>query len=129
MASFIEFNEGGQAQATGGWPSTFTFHLSTKKVASGDFSASNTLGGGFGIATGTGYTSKTQSRPSPSGIGSLAFTILTWNTSSATDWPAGVKSIVATDGTHLLWAEDLSTTRDMSAANTVLNVTPTYTKT
>ncbi len=130
MATAIEFNEGMQHQAVNGWPANFKLHLSTRKVADGDFAAGNTYGGGFGEITGTGYAAQSVARPAPTGIGSLAFALASFTTGVATDWPAAVKSVVVTDSgnARVYFAKDLSTTRDMSAANTTLNETLTYTR-
>lgn len=127
--TFIGFNEGRIRIETagGGWPSTTNFDLSSRNVAT--HAASDTQGGGYGVITGTGYTTKTQSTPTPTGLGSIVFSALSWANGSATDWSAP-KSIVARDnsGTKLLGAWDINggSTVDMSVANTTLNVTPTY---
>jgi hypothetical protein len=127
--TFIGFNEGRIRIETagGGWPSTTNFDLSSRNVAA--HAATDTQGGGYGVITGTAYTTKTQSTPTPTGLGSIAFSALSWANGSATDWTAP-KSIVARDnsGTKLLGAWDINggSTVDMSVANTTLNVTPTY---
>lgn len=127
--TFIGFNQGRIRIETagGGWPSTTNFDLSTKNVAT--FTAADTQGGGYAVITGTGYASQTQSTPTPTGLGSIAFTALSFANGSATDWTAP-KSIVARDnsGSKLLGAWDINggSTVDMSVANTTLQVTPTY---
>lgn len=129
VQTFIGFNEGRIRIETagGGWPSTTNFDLSTKNVAT--FTAADTQGGGYAVITGTGYTTKTQSTPTPTGLGSIAFAALSWANGAAVDWTAP-KSIVARDntGSKLLGAWDINggSTVDMSVANTTLNVTPTY---
>lgn len=137
MADFIGFREGRQQIEDTGWPATITFDLSTRKVgtqAGGEHNETDTAAGGFGIITGTGYTAKTQAEPAATGLGVKAFTILSWATGAAADWPAAVRSIVARDaGTNkLLCAWNLQSgaqsgnPRDLSAPNTTENVTPTY---
>lgn len=127
--TFIGFNQGRIRIETagGGWPSTTNFDLSTKNVAT--FTAADTQAGGYAVITGTGYATTTQSTPTPTGLGSIAFSALSWANGSATDWTAP-KSIVARDnsGSKLLGAWDINggSTIDMSVANTTLNVTPTY---
>ena len=136
MANFIEFNEGKDYENQNGWPATVYFLLSTRGVAAGtQHAASDTLAGGVGEITGTGYSRKNQSRPSTSS-GLMTFTQMSWATGSATDWPAGVRSIVActtSDNTgKALAAWDLiapsGAARDLSQANTTENVTPSYQK-
>lgn len=132
MAEFIGFNEGRQVVEDTGWPSTVSFHLSTRGVGAGTpFAATDTHAGGFGVLTGTGYTLKTQAEPAASGLGRKLFTQLSWSTGSATDWTSP-RTIVAWDDNttdKLICAWNLVTggaTRDMSQANTTLNVTPDY---
>lgn len=136
MADFIGFNEGRQLVEDGGWPATVSFHLSTRSVGgaggSTAFTAGDTHAGGFGVATGTGYTAKTQSEPAATGLGRKLFTQLSWTTGAATDWPNNVRSIIAwSDSTTdlLICAWNLiagGAVRDLSQANTTLNVTPDY---
>jgi hypothetical protein len=135
VPDFIAFNEGRQQIEDSGWPATVTFDLSTKSVGgvggSAAFTAADTHAGGYGAITGTGYTAKTQAEPAATGLGRKLFSLLSWATGAATDWPNNVRSIVARDaGTaKLLCAWNLvagGATRDMSGANTTLNVTPDY---
>jgi hypothetical protein len=135
MADVIGFNEGRQQIEDGGWPATITFDLSARSVGgaggSTAFTAADTAAGGYGVIAGTGYAAKTQAEPAASGLGRKLFTVLSWVTGAATDWPANVRSIVARDaGTNkLLFAWNLvagGAVRDMSGANTTLNVTPDY---
>lgn len=133
MADFVQFNEGASAILQGAFKSATTvfFLLSTSTVDT--LTASATLAGGVAEITGTGYTRKSQAAPADT-AGAVAFALMTWNTSAATNWPAGVKSVIAattSDNTgKACCAWNLVTggaSRDMSAANTTENVTPTYT--
>jgi hypothetical protein len=128
MADFIDFNEGKTVVATSGLPATCTFDLSTFSVgATSPFVGTETYGGAWGKLTGTGYAAKTQARPTPAS-GVCTFTLMAWLTGAATDWPATARSIVLSDGAHLICAWNLQAggaARDLSAANTTENVTPT----
>lgn len=136
MADFIAFNEGRQLVEDTGWPATVSFHLSTRSVGgvggSTAFAATDTAVGGFGVLTGTGYTIKTQAEPAASGLGRKLFSQLSWTTGAATDWSAVTRSIVAFDDNttdKLICAWNLvagGAARDLSQANTTLNVTPDY---
>lgn len=129
VANWIGFNEGRNLIEApgGGWPSTTNFDLSTNAVSA--FTASSTQGGGYAVVTGTGYTTKTQSTPSPSGLGSIAFSALSWANGAATDWTSP-KTIVARNNSasKLLCAWNINggSAVDMSVANTTLAITPTY---
>jgi hypothetical protein len=132
MADFIAFNEGKTELASNGLPTTCYFLLSTKGVDAGTaHTATETLtAADLGEITGTGYVRKSQAEPAPAS-GVVAFTPVTWNTSSATNWPAGVRSIVLATGPaasgKAICAWNLQvggTARDMSAANTTENVVP-----
>jgi hypothetical protein len=134
---FIAFTEGETDLLTSGAPSganACSFALSTKPCSgAGAHTAADTFGGGFGEITGTGYARQTQTRPTPS-AGQIAFAQMTWSTSSATDWPSSVKSVVLIDATNskLLCAWNLvagGTARDLSQASTTEQVTPTLTTT
>lgn len=131
MADSIIFTEGWDYLLThgNGLPTTCYWLLSTNAVA--DFTAASTLAGGVGEITGTGYARKSEAAPTPS-AGSVAFSQFTWSTGAATDWPATVKSAVlvtSSDNTgKAICAINLvtgGTARDMSAANTTENFTPT----
>ena len=124
-ADFIGFNEGRCLVEDTGWPATVTFDLSTNAVA--NFTAA-TIYSGRAPITGTSYTAKTQAEPAASGLGGKSFTVLSWATGSDTNW-TNPKTIVASDGTKIICAWNLvagGAARDMSQANTTLNVTPTY---
>lgn len=132
MADFIYFNEGKDYVNANGWPATVYFLLSTGTIGT-TLVASSTLAGGVSEITGTGYSRKSQARPSSSG-GSLAFAQASWATAAATDWPAGTKTVIAVtsaDNTGKALAawhlQAGGTARDMSGANTTENVTPTFT--
>jgi hypothetical protein len=134
VADFIAFNEGRQLVEDIGWPATVTFDLSTRSVGgaggSTAYAATDTHAGGFGVITGTGYAAATQAEPAATGLGRKLFTQLSWATGSATDWPNNVRSIVARSGTTaIICAWNLivgGAVRDLSQANTTLNVTPDY---
>jgi len=132
MADFIAFNEGRQEVETQGWPATVSFDLSTTQLSS--FTAATTFAGGYGkltSGTSTGYALKTSARPTATGLGVEAFTLMSWSTGAATNWPTTVYTIVAFNATtsKIICAWNLvigGAARDMSAASTTLNVTPTY---
>ena len=125
MADFIAFNEGRQLVEDTGWPATVKFDLSTKAVSA--LSATDTYAT-RGVITGTGYTQGSQAEPAASGLGMKAFSQMSWATGAATNWQNPC-SIIASDGAKIICAWNLvsgGTARDMSQANTTLNVTPTY---
>ena len=132
MADFLMFTEGKNELLASGLPATCYFLLSSRGVDAGTtHAAGNTLAGGVGEITGTGYARQSQAEPTPSS-GSAAFTQESWATGAATDWPAVVRSVVlvtTSDNTgKAICAWNLQTSgtaRDMSGANTTLNVTPT----
>lgn len=136
---FLLFDEGEDYLNVHGWPATVYFMLSTRFVTSGGAGSAphnetDTLAGTGhgGEITGTGYARISQSVPSSSG-GQMLFTAMTWSTSSHTDWPTNVCSIVATttsDNTGVMlgaWDLNAGNARDMSQASTTEQVTPTYT--
>lgn len=129
MADFIAFNQGKTELASNGLPSTCYFLLSTKDCNT--HLAADTLAGGVGEITGTGYARQSQAEPTPTN-GVVSFSQMTWATGAATNWPASVKSIVlvtTTDNTgKAICAWNLQTggaARDLSGANTTEKVTPT----
>jgi hypothetical protein len=134
MADFLAFNEGKTELANNGLPSTCRFLLSTKPCSgAGSHSASDTLAGGVGEITGTGYSRQTEAEPTAAS-GVVSFAAKTFSTGSATDWPASVKSVVlvtsADNSGKAIAAWNLQAggaARDMSAANTSEVVTPTLT--
>ena len=127
----ISFEEGRKKLAQAGLPATCYFLLSTKDEAS--FLQTDTLAGGVGEITGTGYARDNQALPTPSSANptAIAFAQMSWATGSATDWPAAVKSIVlvtTADNTGVAicaWNLNGTTGRAMNAANTTEQVTPT----
>lgn len=132
MADFISFNEGRKELANNGLPSTCYFLLSTKD--SSTHAVTDTLAGGVGEITGTGYARQTESEPTATAANpsAVVFAQKTWATSAATDWPSSVKSCVlatTTDNTgKAICAWNLvatGTARAMNAANTTENFTPT----
>jgi hypothetical protein len=128
VADFIVFDEGANDLMNNGLPATCTFDLSTKTCD--ELGASATYAGGYGVATGTGYSAKTEAEPTASER-KAKFAKKTWETGEATDWPSGVKSIVLRNGTSkLISAWNLlpsGTARAMNAKNTTENYTPTLT--
>jgi hypothetical protein len=134
MADFIAFNEGKSEMASNGLPATCYFLLSTKGVDAGTaHTAGETLAAAdLGeLAGATGYARKNQAEPAPVN-GVVSFAQMTWDTGSATNWPAGVRSIVLATGPaasgKAICAWNLQAggaPRDMSGANTTENVTPT----
>jgi len=125
VADFIAFNEGRQVVEAGGWPATVTFDLSSTPVSG--FTAATVYSGRTPI-TGTGYAAKTQAKPTSTGLGQMQFTALQWQTLANTNW-TNPCSIVASDGAKIICAWNLvagGAARDMSQANTTLNVTPNY---
>jgi hypothetical protein len=133
MADFIAFNEGRNEVGSNGLPATCYFFLSTKGVDAGTaHTAGETLAAAdLGEITGTGAARKSQAEPTPAS-GVYSFAQMSWATAAATDWPAGVRSIVLATGPaasgKAICAWNLQVggaARDMSAANTTENVTPT----
>ena len=98
-ADFVVFNEGAQYLLThgDGLPATCYFMLSTSSCngvgGSAQLTAASTLGTGVGEITGTGYARQSQPPPAPSGA-TTSFALMSWSTSTATDWPANVRSVV-----------------------------------
>lgn len=135
MADFIVFTEGKSEVGNNGVPATCYFFLSTKGVDAGAaHTVSETLAAAdLGEITGTGAGRKSQARtPSIEVNGVYSFVQMSWATGSATDWPTGVRSIVLCTGPaafgKAICAWNLQAggaARDMSAANTTENVTPT----
>ena len=132
MADYIAFNEGRKEIANNGLPATCYFLLSTKNCDT--LLATDTLSGGVGEITGTGYSRKSEAEPTATAANPsvVAFAVKEWLTSSATDWPASVKSIIlvtTSDNTgKAICAWNLitgGTGFDMSAASTTLDYTPT----
>lgn len=130
MADYIVFAEGAQYLLThgDGLPSPIYFALSTNAISS--FTAAATLAGGIAEITGTGYSRQSQTPPTPSGA-TTGFSLMSWSTGSATNWPATTKSIVAVSTSNntgrAICAWNLNAgggSVDMSAASTTLTVTP-----
>lgn len=131
----ISFEEGRKEIALNGLPATCYFLLSGKDEAS--FAQGDTLAGGVEEMTGTGYARESQALPTPSTADptAIAFSQMSFVTGSATDWSNGTngvaKSVVlvtTADNTGkaiCAWNLNGTTGRDMSAANTTEDVTPT----
>lgn len=138
MADFLIFDQGANELLDNGYPSTIYLLLSTKKVgtqAGGEHLVTDTLAGGVGEITGTGYSRKSQAEPAASAR-AKALALAQWLTGAAADWPAAVRSIVAAttaDNTgKALWAMNLiagGAARDLSQPNTTEQVTPTHSMT
>lgn len=129
IADFLIFTEGKNELLANGLPATCFFDLSTQAI--GTLVAGTTFGGGYGIVTGTGYSAQSQAEPTPA-AGAAAFSLMSWSTGSATDWPSQVFTVVLRTASKLLCAWHLQTggaARNMSGANSVENVTPTLTLT
>ncbi len=130
MADFISFNQGRALLANSGLPATCTFALSVS--ACDTLAVTATSSGGFGEITGTGYARLTESEPTATTANpsAVAFSVKSWTTGAATDWPAAVKSCILLDAANLklICAWNLvtgGTARDMSAASTTESFTPT----
>jgi hypothetical protein len=133
MPDFLMFTEGANELLANGLPATCTFELSTRQIGAGGtpLTAATTHAGGYGIATGTGYASKTEAEPTPA-AGAAAFAVKSWATGAAVDWPANVYSCILRNAasSKLLCAWHLQAGgagRAMNAANTTENFTPTLT--
>jgi hypothetical protein len=131
MADTLKFSEGLTEIGTNGLPATVYFLLSTKDCAT--LLASDTLSGGVGEITGTGYARQSEARPTGA-AGVFAFAAKVWATLTHTDWPASVKSSVAATTANntgkALCAWNLQaggTARDLSGAQTTETFTPTIT--
>ena len=131
MSDFVAFDEGAQYLLThgDGLPSTTYFLLSTTAVAS--FAKANTLAGGVGEITGTGYSRQSQAAPTPAGE-VTSFALMSWSTGSATNWPAAVYSVVlvttSDNSGKAICAWNLISgggAVNMAQASATLNVTPT----
>lgn len=132
MADFISFNEGRKELANSGLPATCYFLLSTRDCNT--HVVGDTLAGGVGEITGTGYTRQSEAEPTASlaNPSAVAFAQKTWATGAATDWPASVKSVVmattSDNSGKAICAWNLvtgGTARAMNAASTTENFTPT----
>jgi hypothetical protein len=134
---FLAFNEGSQYLLThgDGLPATCYFLLSTSSCngagGSAQFTVGNTLAGGLGEITGSGYARQSQSAPVP--VGSvISFAQMTWLTTTNSNWPNNVRSIVLAstpdNSGHAICAWNLTPgggVRDLSQPQTTYNNTPT----
>jgi len=132
MADFIAFNEGRKEVWDNAKPATSYFLLSSKDCNT--LLVTDTLAGGVGEIAGTGYGRQSEATPAASAANpaAVAYAQKTWATGAATDWPAGVKSIILAttpDNTgKAICAWNLvpgGAARAMNAANTTENYTPT----
>lgn len=132
MADFISFNEGRKEIANNGLPATCYFLLSTRDCTT--HVVGDTLAGGVGEITGTGYARQTESEPTATAANpsAVVFAQKSWTTGVATDWPSSVKSCVlatTADNTgKAICAWNLvagGAARAMNAASTTENFTPT----
>jgi hypothetical protein len=133
MADYLFFDEGVNELLDNGFPATCRWLLSTKPCSgAGAHAAGDTLSGaGVGEITGTGYGRQSQAEPA-AGSRAKAFSQMTWDTGTATDWPASVKSAVlvttADNSGKAIVAINLQAggaARDMSAAHVQEKFTPT----
>ncbi len=94
MPDFVSFNEGRRELAVIGLPPTCWFLLST--ISCEELKPSDTLAGGVGEITGTGYMRGGQADPLPTldNPTAVEFAEQTWATEAAHDWPADVRSVV-----------------------------------
>ena len=129
---FLSFNEGRSLLAESGLPATCHFLLSTKDCDT--HAVADTLAGGVGEITGTGYARTSEALPGPSSADPtvIAFDPQTWATGANTDWPASVKSVVmvstADNSGKAICAWNLvpgGAARAFNAADTTENFTPT----
>lgn len=131
MPDFIIFNEGKDELLTNGLPASCVFDLSTRQIALGGtpLAAATTFAGGYGVATGTAYATKTEAKPTPA-AGVASFAQKSWATGAAVDWPANVYTVILRTATKLICAWHLQaggTGRAMNSANTTENFSPTLT--
>ena len=129
MADFISFDEGQDALGEGGvFLRDVYIDLSTKSVdATSPFVQTDNFAS-RGVITGTGYSRGTYSGPANFTSGTCVFAQKSWATGAATDWSATTRSAVMTNGTVAICAWNLQAggaARDLSAANTTENMTPT----
>lgn len=132
MADFIAFNEGRKELVNNGLPATCYFLLSTKDCNT--HVVGDTLAGGVGEITGTGYARQSESEPTATAANpsAVVFAQKSWSTGVNTDWPASVKSCVlvtTSDNTgKAICAWNLvagGAARAMNAASTTEAFTPT----
>jgi hypothetical protein len=108
-----------------GWPASLKFDLSTKAVSA--FTAADTYATRAAI-TGTGYAQASGTEPASTALGRKDFAQIPWATGAATNWQNPC-TVVVSDGVKIICAWNLvpgGAARDMSQANTTLNVTPSY---
>ena len=135
MADFISFNEGRKYLANTGLATSASGYLLLSKYGVSQYAVTDVLAGAVSAqeVTGTGYARKAQVFPTASSANptALVFSQASWDTSTNTDWPSSVKSCVlvtsSDDTGKAICAWNLvagETARDMSAAHTVENFTP-----
>lgn len=121
----VLFNEGARQLADSGWPTTLSVALSTKPCSgSGCHVAADTLAGGIGEITGTGYDRQDITEPAATGAGVKDWPAAVFATGVNTNWSSAVKSAVFVDEatSKAICAVDLSATRDMAGADRTLTV-------
>jgi hypothetical protein len=135
VADFIAFTAGINSLLNNGLPATCYFLLSSQQIVGGGLEAGDTLVGGVGEISGTGYARQSQAEPSAAGE-QVVFAMMSWSTGAATDWPSAVHSVVlatTVDNSGVaLCAWHLQAggaARNMSGANTTLQFTPTLVET
>jgi hypothetical protein len=140
VADYVTFREGMGYLGGSGLPASTYLMLSNKSVdGTAAFTKNDTLVSAANgeintITTATGYKRGTCAEPTPSG-GTFTFPQKTFATDVNTDWPSGVRSCVlcttpsGDNSGVLICAWNLQTgggARDMSAANTTEQITPTF---
>lgn len=132
MADFLLFDAGANKLLDSGITGACKFHLSTKAVGTeeaGQHKHGDVLAG-ISEITGTGYAAKEEAAPAAAAK-KKSFGAQIWKTEAHTDWPAGTKSVVLENGGVALCAWNLregGAARDLSAANTTEEFTPTFTQ-
>ncbi len=131
MAEMITFDEGQDAILESGVFLRDVFiDLSTKSVgATNPYVETDTYATRGTPTPGTGYSRGTYSGGANFTNGTCAFAQKTWDTGTATDWSASMRSAVMTNGTVAIAAWNLQpggSVRDMSGAHTTEQFTPTF---
>ncbi len=131
MAEMITFDEGQDAILEGGVFQRDVFiDLSTKSVgATNPYVETDTYATRGTPAPGTGYSRGTYSGAANFTNGTCVFAQKSWDSGTATDWSAVMRSAVMTNGTVAIAAWNLQpggSVRDMSGAHTTEQFTPTF---
>lgn len=130
MADFILLNAGANKVLDSGIAGKAKFGLSTKKVGAegaGEWKAADVTASAI---TGTGYAMKEEESPAAA-TRKKAFGVQKWETTTHTDWSNEARSCYMEIGGVIICAWNLREgggVRDLSAANTTEEFTPTYTQ-